>query len=112
MVNKLKLITLAIVALLFLTACRSETEQKEYEEIQKIIQPIEDSYITIETTISDDNSVIEIITNNRYEDENIPNLISHLNKLKQDNMIKNFNIDTYQIGTKCANDNIVIIIEK
>ena len=28
MVNKLKLITLAIVVLLFLTACRSETEQK------------------------------------------------------------------------------------
>ena len=82
------------------------------EEIQKIIQPIEDSYITTETTISDDNSVIQIITNNRYEDENIPNLISHLNKLKQDNMIKNFDIDTYQIGTKYANDNIVIIIEK
>ena len=33
-------------------------------------------------------------------------------KLKQDNIIKNFDIDTYQIGTKYANDNIVIIIEK
>ena len=82
------------------------------KKYKKIIQPIEDSYITTETTISDDNSVIQIITNNRYEDENIPNLISHLNKLKQDNMIKNFDIDTYQIGTKYANDNIVIIIEK
>ena len=117
MVNKLKLITLVCVALLFLTGCRSETEQKEYEEKQKILQTVEDSYlpknyIAIETTISDDNSVIQVITDNRYKDENIPNLISHLNKLKQDNIIKNFDVDTYQIGTKYANDKIVIIIEK
>lgn len=118
MLNKLKFIAIPLLATsLFLTGCMSEEYVKEQQEFEKVSKQMETSYLpegyTIyDIIISDDKSVIQIITNNYYVSENIPNLISHLNSLKTDETIKDFDVHTYQNGTKYADDQIVIIIFK
>ena len=118
MLNKLKIIApLLLSTSLFLIGCASEEYIKEQVQIQKAQAQIETSYLpngyTIETMkFSDDQSIIQIITDNYYYDENIPNLISHLNMLKTDKTINDFDVYTYQNGSKFADDQIVIIIKK
>lgn len=62
--------------------------------------------------VSDDGSVIQIVTDNYYEDENIPNLIRFLSNKKNDKIIKDFDVDTFQDGYKLSDDQIVVVIEK
>lgn len=118
MLNKLKFVVMLLLATsLFLTGCASEEYVEEQQKFEKISKQIKTSYLpegyTInDIIISDDKSVIQIITNNYYTSENIPNLISHLNSLKTDETIKDFDVHTYQDGTKYADDQIVIIIFK
>lgn len=116
MLNKLKFILLLFLSTSLLTGCSEEYIQ-EQKELQKVQEQIETTYLpegyTIDTMeTSDDKSIIQIVTDNYYHSENIPNLIVHLDTLKADKLISDFDINTYQTGGKYSDDQIVIIIKK
>ncbi len=107
-----KVVSVVFLAIFTLVACSSKTEEQE-----KLGKNISSEYLPKDYTIkkfaqSDDGKFLQIITDNYYESENIPNLYSFLNNKKEKGEIKDFEVDTYQLGLRTSNGRVLVVIQK